>query len=132
MAVAAVLLAGCEKDEEYARSASYGSITFSPESPYVGDTVTMTVEVLDPGHRIFHADYTWSCNSSKPVAVTAPDGAKTIKEPPTYKHVFTKAGTTSVNMSAKFKFSMATREGSYFGSAISKSAFITVREKPAN
>lgn len=132
IAMAAVLCVamGCEK-EEYARTASLGTIRFSPSNPVVGDTVTMTVEVLDPGHRIFHADYFWSIRNVKndTVKVTAPDGSKTITAPPTYKYVFKKDGSFSVNMSAKFKFSMATEQGSLFGTAISKTAVVNVAAK---
>lgn len=134
MAAALLLTAGCREEEEYARSASYGAVRVSPSSPYVGDTVTMTVEVLDAGHRIFHADYYWNIKPEivDTVKVTAPNGSKTIVKAPTYKHVFTKAGNYSVNMSAKLKFSMATEQGTLFGSAISKTASFTVRNRPTD
>ena len=125
--------AGCEK-EEYAKDAVYGKVLFSPAEPYVGDTVVMTVEVLDPGHRIFHADYSWNCSTvfSDEVRVTAPDGSKTITASPTYTYVFQTAGTFNVTMNAKFKFSMMTKEGTLFGSASTRLTKITVRNRPSN
>lgn len=125
--------AGCEK-EEYARDAVYGKVTFAPAEPYVGDTVVMTVEVVDAGNRIFHADYNWKCNSvfSDEVRVTAPDGSKTITAPPTYTYVFQTSGTFNVSMNARFKFSMMTKEGTLFGSASTKLSKITVKNRPSN
>ena len=130
---ALILSVGCEK-KEYAREAVYGKVTFSPANPYVGDTVTMTVEVLDPGHRIFHADYRWSCTSvfSDEVRVTAPDGAKTIVAPPTYEYVFKESGDFNVSMTARLKFSMPTEGGALFGSASSRITKITVKKRPSD
>ena len=124
---------GCEK-EEYGRDAVYGKILFDPAEPYVGDTVKMTVEVVDAGHRIFHADYSWKCSSvfSDEVRVTAPDGAKTITAPPTYTYVFQTSGTFNVSMNARFKFSMITKDGTLFGSASTKLSKITVKNKSSN
>ena len=136
VAMAAILFmaAGCKK-EEFASPAVYGKITFSPANPYVGDTVIMTAEVEDAGHRIYHADYTWKCGSvfsGQLVKVTAPDGSKTITAPPTFKYVFKQAGDFEVTMSAKFKYSMSDASGALFGSASSKVSKISVRNKPAN
>jgi hypothetical protein len=92
----------------------------------------MTAQVLDPGHRIYHADYTWKCskfeNGYKIVRKTAPDNSKTITEAPSCKFTFTEAGTFSVSMSASFKFSMTTEGGALFGSASTKTFYVNVRE----
>ena len=91
----------------------------------------MTAQVLDPGNRIYHADYYWSCSEfggTKEVRKTAPDNSKTITEAPTYKFTFTEAGTFSVSMSARFKLSMATEQGALFGSASTRSFSVRVRE----
>ncbi len=132
MAALMLMVTGCRKDEEYAYPAVYGNIVFSPSNPKVGQEVTMTAQVLDPGHRIYHADYTWKCsefeNGYKIVRKTAPDNSKTITEAPSCKFTFTEAGTFSVSMSASFKFSMTTEGGALFGSASTKTFYVKVRE----
>lgn len=112
---AAVLLltvTGCEK-EEFARYASYGRIVCSKSAPRVGDTLTLKVEVLDAGNRIYHADYIWKINGKyyDEVRVTARNNAKTITEIPSIKWVPTKDGTFNISMSAYFKYSMADEYG---------------------
>ena len=125
-----LMVEGCRKEEEYAYPAVYGNIVFSPSRPKVGQEVTMTVQVLDPGHRIYHADYTWNCsefeNGYQMIRKTAPDNSKTITEAPSCKFKFTEAGTFSVSMSAKFKFSMMTEGGALFGSASTKTFYVKV------
>ncbi len=119
-----LMAAGCEK-EEFARPAVYGKISCHPNPARAGDTVTLTVEVLDPGNRIYHADYVWKCSSSKKdggfdreeIRVTAPNGSKTIKAAPTFKCVFTSPGTYNVTMSARLKFSMGDVNGAMIGGA---------------
>ena len=96
-----LMVEGCRKEEEYAYPAVYGNIVFSPSRPKVGQEVTMTVQVLDPGHRIYHADYTWNCSEFE-------------------------NGSFSVSMSAKFKFSMMTEGGALFGSASTKTFYVKV------
>ena len=132
MAVLTLMVTGCRKDEEFAYPAVYGNIVFSPSNPKVGQEVTMTAQVLDPGHRIFHADYRWKCsafpNGYQEVRKTAPDNSKTITEAPSCKFTFTEPGTFSVSMSASFKFSMTTEGGALFGSASTKTFYVKVRE----
>ena len=132
MAVLMLMVTGCSKEEEYAYPAVYGNITYTPNRPRVGQEVTMTVQVLDPGYRIYHADYTWKCsefeNGYQMVRKTAPDNSKTITEAPSFKFKFTKAGTFNVSMSAQFKYSMMTEGGALFGSASSKTLSIRIRE----
>lgn len=131
-ALSALLLAvaGCE-EEEFARPAVFGDIYCTPSEPKIGDTVTFTVVMHDPGNRIYHADYVWSCNgnfSKEEVRVTAPDGSKTIKAAPTFKWVFRKFGTFTVTMSARFKYSMADENGAMIGGA-SASGSVKVKSK---
>jgi len=134
IAAMALVAWGCEK-EEFASPAVYGKITFSPAKPYVGDTVIMTVQVLDAGNRIYHADYTWKCGSvfsGQVVKVTAPDGSKTITAPPTFKYVFRESGSFDVSMNAKFKYSMSDVNGALYGVASSKVSRLEIRDKPNN
>lgn len=117
------LLASCEK-EEYARVPVYGNMTFNPDMPNVGDTVTIRVKIVDPGHRIYHADYKWRCNGqfSNTVAVTAPDNSKvkTIVDDPTFKWVFQNTGSYEVTFSSTVKFSMADENGSLGGVGVTQ------------
>ena len=129
LAVLLLTATGCEK-EEYARYAIYGNIVPSPSAPRVGDTVTLKVEVLDAGHRIYHADYYWYINGEyyDEVRVTARNNAKTITEIPTIKWVPTKDGYINISMSAYFKYSMPDENGQMRSSNSAKST-IKVRPK---
>ena len=120
---------GCEK-KEYAQWATYGKIVCNKAAPRVGDTITFTVEVLDPGNRIYHADYMWICRDqfSEEVRVTAPDGTKSITKAPTFKWVFKSAGTYTITMNARFKFSMPDEDGAMMGGA-SATGSVRIREK---
>ncbi len=112
LAVLLLTVAGCEK-EEYGRYAIYGNIVPFPSAPRVGDTVTLKVEVLDAGHRIYHADYIWKIDGEyyDEVRVTARNNEKTIKEIPTIKWVPTRDGKINISMSAYFKYSMPDENG---------------------
>lgn len=123
-----LMVTGCRKDEEYARPAVYGRIICTPTYPSAGQKVKLTVQVKDAGHRIFHADYKWKGGGiSDEVSVTAPDGSKTITDPPTYEYVFMKSGTYTISMSASFKYSMTTEGGTLFGGASAESTTIRIR-----
>lgn len=113
-------LVSCEK-EEFAEPPEYGKLYCRNSNPKVGDTVILAVQVINPGNRIYHADYSWKCNGmhaekifNKTQKVTAPDGSKTIEEEPSFSWVFTEAGYYEVSMTASFKISMATKSGQIY------------------
>ena len=120
------IAAGCRK-VEYAYPAVYGKIYCTNADPKVGDTVILKVEVPYAGNRIYHADYTWNSSGEfkQTVRVTA-DNSKNLDETPTFKWVFKKAGSYTVTLSARFKYSMADEGGSMIGGA---SASGTIRIK---
>ena len=129
LAVLLLTVTGCEK-EEYGHYAIYGNIVSSPSAPWVGDTVTLKVEVLDAGHRIYHADYIWKIDGAyyDEVRVTARNNEKTITEIPTIKWVPTKDGYINISMSAYFKYSMPDENGQMRSSNSAKGT-IKVRPK---
>lgn len=101
-------LTACE-EEEYGYAPKYGSIYCTNENPRVGDTLTLSVSIKEPGNRCYKAKYVWkgdNGNFCKTVDMLDP-----LLEAPTVKFVPTHSGNIYFSLDVTFKLSVMSQGG---------------------
>ena len=121
--LALVSLTGCEK-EEYGYAPTYGKIYCVNPDPKLGDTLTLSVEIKNPGNRCYKAEYTWKGDNGNFY------DSKTVLDPllqaPTMRYIPKHSGNINISMSAKFRLSMPSENGQVYDFA-SASGTIVVK-----
>lgn len=126
LSVALVLIAGsCTK--EYGYVPVYGEIKVTPADAYPGDSLTATVEILQPGNGIYKGLFVWTIDGLSYNQILVEDLAA---NGPQFGFRAPKAGTHTIGCTAKRLYMSKVMEtGQLYGSASARQSKFTVKSR---
>jgi len=122
-----ISLGSCQKDE-YGYPPTYGKVYMVNSEAFVGDTVTLRVEVQQNGNGAYQGKYTWKIDGH-----SVENGSQTVLDPfdsqPEYQFVAKEAGTHNASFSASFNMSIALSNGSINSAASAQTGKFTIKNR---
>jgi|GEM_PF-6154224 len=118
-----IALYGC-KDDEYGYPPTYGVVYMEEAEAHLGDSITLKVEIIDPGYGSYKATYVWKVDGSTVLKQTVIDPNASQ---PSMKYLPTSAGQHTASFSATHNMAVSTEAGQIYSTASSKTGKFTIR-----